>query len=63
MFRIRELRRKQFLFLSGGSHSRKHRLLGPVLSNSLFLSVQKGIDGGSQPQMSDAKKVMELMNI
>ena len=54
---------KQFLFLSGGSHCRKHRLLGPVLSNSLFLSVQKGIDGGPQPQMSDAKKVMELMNI
>jgi len=51
-----------FLFLCGGSHCRKHRLLGPVLSNSLFLSVQKGIDGGPQPQMEDAKKVMELLS-
>ena len=54
---------KQFLFLCGGSHCRKHRLLGPVLSNSLFLSVQNGIDGGPQPQMDDAKKIMELLNI
>ena len=61
--RLNEDLDKQFLFLSGGSHCRKHRLLGPVLSNSLFLSVQKGIDGGPQPQMSDAKKVMELINI
>ena len=54
---------KQFLFLCGGSHCRKHRLLAPLLSNSLFLSVQRGIDGGPQPQMDDAKKVMELSGI
>ena len=54
---------KQFLFLCGGSHCRKHRLMAPVLSNSLFLSVQKGIDGGPQPQMSDAKKMIEMTNI
>lgn len=61
--RLNEALDTQFLFLCGGSHCRKHRLLGPVLSNSLFLSVQKGVDGGPQPQMSDAKKVMELLKI
>lgn len=58
--RLKEDLEKQFLFLCGGSHCRKHRLLGPVLSNSLFLSVQRGIDGGPQPQMDDAKKMIEL---
>lgn len=51
---------KQFLFLCGGSHCRNHRLLAPLITNSLFLSVQRGIDGGTQPQMDDAKRVMEL---
>jgi 3-dehydroquinate dehydratase len=51
---------KQFLFLCGGSHCRNHRLLAPLITNSLFLSVQRGIDGGPQPQMDDAKKVIEL---
>ena len=58
--RLKEALDKQFLFLCGGSHCRKHRLLGPVLSNSLFLSVQRGIDGGPQPQMDDAKRIIEL---
>lgn len=60
--RLKEDLDKQFLFLCGGTHCRKHRLLGPVLSNSLFLSVQRGIDGGPQPQMDDAKKMIELMS-
>ena len=58
--RLKEDLDKQFLFLCGGSHCRKHRLLGPILSNSLFLSVQRGIDGGPQPQMDDAKKMIDL---
>ncbi len=59
--RLKEDLDKQFLFLCGGSHCRRHRLLGPVLSNSLFLSVQKGIDGGPQPQMDDAKRIVEMI--
>lgn len=52
---------KKFLFLCGGSHCKKHRLLGPAMGNCLFLSVQQGIDGGPQPQMSDAKKILETL--
>lgn len=53
---------KQFLFLCGGSHCKKHRLIAPLITNSLFLSVQRGIDGGPQPQMDDAKKIMKVLN-
>lgn len=53
---------KQFLFLCGGSHCRNHRLLAPLITNSLFLSVQRGIEGGAQPQMDDAKKIMKVLN-
>lgn len=61
--RLKEDLDKQFLFLCGGSYCKKHRLLGPVLSNSLFLSVQRGVDGGPQPQMDDAKKIMEILGV
>lgn len=54
---------KQFLFLCGGSYCRNHRLLAPLITNSLFLSVQRGIDGGPQPQMDDAKRVMRMAEV
>ncbi|MBQ4154689.1 MAG: type I 3-dehydroquinate dehydratase [Clostridia bacterium] len=52
---------KPTLFLCNGSYSRKHRLLGPVLSSSLYLSVQQGKPCGFQPTMADAKQILKTI--
>lgn len=51
-----------FLFLCGGTHCRKHRLLGPAMGDSLFLTVQEGKEDSLQPLASDAKNILKTIN-
>lgn len=50
-----------YLFLSIGANCKKHRLLGPSLGCSLFLSVAKGVEGGAQPPMEKAKEILTTL--
>ena len=51
------------LFLCGGSASRKHRLLGPLLGSDIYLVVQESADSPEgQPKLKDAKRLLLMMN-
>lgn len=49
----------QNLFLCIGDYCKPHRMTAPIISNSLYLCVQEGIEVVSQPSMSSAKALME----
>ena len=59
--KLREELKIPYLFLSIGANCKKHRLLGPSLGCSLFLSVAKGTDGGAQPPMEKAKEILTTL--
>lgn len=59
--KLKEELKIPYLFLSIGKHCKKHRLLGPSLGCSLFLSVAKGTDGGAQPPMEQAKQILTTL--
>ncbi len=59
--KLKEELKIPYLFLSIGGHCKKHRLLGPSLGCSLFLSVAKGTDGGAQPPMEKAKQILTAL--
>ncbi len=47
-----------FLFLCGGSHCRRHRLLGPLLGSHLFLTRANCHTGMLQPTIAEAQRVL-----
>lgn len=50
-----------FLFLSGGTHCKKHRMLGPVFGCSMYLCVQDHYCGSTktQPILKAVKNVLD----
>ena len=50
-----------FLFLSGGSHYKRHRLLGPMFGCGYYLCVQQHYDGSTrnQPVLNNVHAIME----
>lgn len=48
------------LFLCNGTHCKKHRILGPVLNNSMFLVVRNDLEGQNQPTIQRAKAQLAL---
>lgn len=47
-----------FLFLCGGSHSRRHRLLGPLLGSHLFLTRANAHPKMLQPTVAEARRIL-----
>lgn len=46
------------LFLCNGGHCYRHRILGPMLGSCMFLVVEDGIQAISQPNISEARKML-----
>ena len=47
-----------YLFLCGGSHRLKHRLLGPAIANSIYLTTTEYAEDFTQPPLDMAKAVL-----
>ena len=57
---LKEKLKVPFLFLCNGTHCKKHRMLGPLLSNDMFLVVENSNVGLAQPTISEAKQILCL---
>jgi len=63
--RLKQELEKPFLFLSGGSHNRLHRMLGPTMGVVMWLCVQEHdeLSTKSQPLVSDIKALESLLRL
>ena len=50
-----------FLFLCNGTHSRKHRMLGPLLGSCMYLCLENSNTSGPQPTLMQARAVRDTV--
>lgn len=62
-FLLKEKLNIPFLFLTNGSHCRKHRILGPMLGSCMYLCLENSNTGGPQPTIEEAKMMREKIKL
>jgi len=48
------------LFLCNGKYCTKHRVIGPILNESMFLTMENSIAKGAQPSIEKAREIIKL---